>query len=255
MTLNVGTGLVQQDDNECLNMPVDIDVNPSSSIINPIPINIKPHSDLNVLEEEVCASSTNFRREILMGVKSQTQKLFEYKVKLKAVISKIGNLTKSTYTLLGDEKSSEENDIFVNEIKDTSNYLVKIGQQFIDRATAMEIVSSTLSPSEHDKPPSEEDDVIYISTEHVKYESTDDDKKKVQSEIKGLILFKWDPSAVQSSFPSSENDAPDNSTNSIPVFKHKHSKRKGEQHVWTDFSMDFANKSELCNHYTSHTNI
>ena len=68
-------------------------------------------------------------------MKSQSQKLFEYKVKLKVVISKIDNLTKSTYTLIEDEKSSEENDIFANEIKDTSKYLVKISQQFIDRAT------------------------------------------------------------------------------------------------------------------------
>ena len=96
-----------------------------------------------------------------MGVKSRVQKLFEYKVKLKAIISKINNLTKSTYTLLKDEISSEENDIFASEIKDTDNYLVKIGQQFIDRAMAKEIISSTLSPSEHDKPSSEEGDVIF----------------------------------------------------------------------------------------------
>ena len=89
----------------------------------------------------------------------------------------------------------------------------------------------------------------------MKYESKDDDRTKVQSKIKELILFKREPSAVWSSSSYSENDAPDNSTNTTPVFKHKHSKRKGEQHVCTNCSMDFANKSELHNHYASHTNI
>ena len=33
LTLNFGTVLVQQDDTECLNMPVDVGINPSSSSI------------------------------------------------------------------------------------------------------------------------------------------------------------------------------------------------------------------------------
>ena len=87
-----------------------------------------------------------------------------------------------------DDKSSEENVIFANEIKDTGNYLIKMGTTFIDRATAMEVVASSLPHSEQHEPLSEEDDIIYISTEHVKSEIKDeDDKSKIQCT---LIPFK-----------------------------------------------------------------
>ena len=151
----------QQDDMITLSMNV---TQPSSNP-NPVPINIVPQSDLNVLEEEIVPTSTNFRTEILSGVNSHNKKLYDYKVKLKTLVSKIEKLSMSTYTVLEDSKSSKENQIYCNELKDTGNYMIQIGKQFIDRATAMEIVSSTCPQSEQIEPSSEEDDVIYVSTE------------------------------------------------------------------------------------------
>ena len=125
-----------------------MNVTQPSSNPNPVPIHIVPQSDLNVLEEEIVPTSTNFRTEILSGVNSCNKKLYDYKVKLKTLVSKIEKLSMSTYTALEDSKSSEENQIYCNELKDTGNYIIQIGKQFIDRATAMEIVSSTCPQSE-----------------------------------------------------------------------------------------------------------
>ena len=68
----------------------------------------------------------------MAGVKSRNQKLFNCKVKLKKVITKIGKLTTpmSTYTLLEDDKESGENLMFSNELKDTGEYLIKMGKTF-----------------------------------------------------------------------------------------------------------------------------
>ena len=92
---------------ECHNIPLNVNVTPSETITNPTPINVQPHSDINAIEGEECAS-TDFWTEIMSGMKSRNQKLFNCKVKLKNVIPRIDKLTMSTYTLLDDDKSCEE---------------------------------------------------------------------------------------------------------------------------------------------------
>ena len=74
---------------EHLNIPLHVNYTHSETIINPSPINIEPHSDLNVIEEE-CAS-TDIQNEIIAGVKSRNQKLFNCKVRLKKWLLKLTN--------------------------------------------------------------------------------------------------------------------------------------------------------------------
>ena len=101
------TQTVQHDDTstERLNLPLHVDLSESEIVRNPTLINIQ--------QEEECAS-TDIRTEIMAGGKSRNQKLFDCKVKLKKVITKIDKLTTpmSTYTLLEDDKSCDENLIF-----------------------------------------------------------------------------------------------------------------------------------------------
>ena len=121
----------------------------------------------------------NFKNEMLTGVNSCNRKLYDYKLKLKHLISKMDKLTLTNYTVLEDSKTSEENLIFSNKLKDIGDYLIMIGQQFIDKATAIEIVASSSHQSETDKLVSEEDDVIYVSTEQLISDTKiEDDKKK-----------------------------------------------------------------------------
>ena len=108
---------------------MDIFTSQSSQSENHTPIDIQPDLHLNVTDEEQCAS-IDFRSEILSGVKSWNTKLYEYKIRLKDLVSKIDKLTMSTHTLMKDDKISEENVIFVNEIKDTGKYLIKMGKTF-----------------------------------------------------------------------------------------------------------------------------
>ena len=161
----------------------DLPLNVSQPTSNPTPIKIKPQSDLNVLEEETCVTATDFRTELLTGDNSHNKKLYDYKIKLKNLISKIDKLSLSNYTVLEDCRTSEENLIFSNELKDTGNYLIEMGNQFIDRATAMEIVASNCPPAEGDNPLSEDDELIYISTEQLKCETQIEDDKKMQSKF------------------------------------------------------------------------
>ena len=114
--------------------------------------------------------------------------MYDYKIKLNNLISKIDKLSLSNYTVLEDCKTSEENLIFSNELKDTGNYLIQMGNQFIDSTTTMEIVASNCPPAEGDHPLSEDDELIYVSTEQLKCDTQmEDDKKKIQSK---LIPFK-----------------------------------------------------------------
>ena len=240
---------------EHLNTPLNVNFTDSETITNPTPINIQPHSDLNVIKEE--CTSTDFRIEIMSGVKrSRIQKLFICKVKLKKVISRIDKLTTcmSPYTLLEDDKVSEENLIFLNELKDTCEYLIQMGKEFFDRATALEIVTSPQSHFEVDQNISDDDDVIYISTANVQSESKSNDKQDVKSKIKEPIPIKKELAATRSSSSSSDNDIPDTNV-TIPPFKHKQLIRKGGKFVCSQCKMDFGTKSELHNHFASHTNI
>ena len=121
-TIDDLTALVS--DTESINLPLNVQQQPYS---NPTPINIEPQSDLNVHEEEICDTEMNFKNEILTEVNSHNRKLYDYKLKLKHLISKMDKLTLTNYTVLEDSKTSEENLIFSNELKDTGDYLIKIG--------------------------------------------------------------------------------------------------------------------------------
>ena len=160
---------------ERLKLPLHVDLSESEIVRNPTPKNIQ--------QEEECAS-TDIRTEIMAGGKSRNQKLFDCKVKLKKVITKIDKLTTpmSTYTLLEDDKSCDENLIFSNELKDTGEYLIKMGKTFLERATALEIVTSPQSQLESNQIISDDndDDVIYISTDNVKVEAKSKIKKNRQ---------------------------------------------------------------------------
>ena len=60
-------------DTETINLPLNVH-QPSS---NPTPINIEPQSDLNVHEEEICATVTDFKNEVLTGVNSHNKNLYD----------------------------------------------------------------------------------------------------------------------------------------------------------------------------------
>ena len=143
-------------------------------------------------------------------------------------------LTQTNYTVLEDSKTSEENLIFSNELKDTGEYLIKIGKQFLDRATAIQIVVTSSPQSKPDRPVSEEDDVIYVSTKQLPSDTKiEDDKTKITSE--------------------NEGEAPDTEANAcdIPEFKHKCLQRKGGKYLCSKCKMDFQTKVELRNHLPS----
>ena len=129
-----------------------------------------------------------------------------------------------------------------------------MGNQFIDRATAMEIVASNCPPAEGDHPLSEDDELIYIPTEQLKCDTQmEDDKKKIQSK---LIPFKKEKTPSQLSSSSSlENKAETVEANDIPVFKHTRLKRQGGKHMCIKCKITSPTKSELKNHFASHTNI
>ena len=112
------------------------------------------------LQEETCVTGTNFRTELLTGANGHNKKLYDHKIKLKKLISKIDKLSISNYTILEDSKTSEENMIFSDELKDTSNYLILMGNQFIDRAPTMEIVASNCPNSAQANPVSEDNDLM-----------------------------------------------------------------------------------------------
>ena len=59
LTVPIANQTVQHNNTstECLNIPLHVDYTHSETITNPSPINIQPHSDLNVTEEEECAST------------------------------------------------------------------------------------------------------------------------------------------------------------------------------------------------------
>ena len=114
---------------------------------------------------------------------------------------------------------------------------------------AIQIVTSSCPQSEPDKPVSEEDDVIYVSTEQLISDTKiEDDKKNIQSK---LIPFKKEK-PTGPSFSSSENEgeAPDTEASAcdIPEFKHKCLQRKGGKYVCSNCNMDFQTKVELRNH-------
>ena len=140
----------------------DLSLNVNQPTSNPTPINIEPQWGLNVLQEEMCVTGTDFRTELLTGANSCNKKLYDHKIKLKKLISKIDKLSISNYTILEDSKTSKENMIFSNELKDTGNYLILMGNQFIDRATTMEIVASNCPNSAQDNPVSEDHDLICL---------------------------------------------------------------------------------------------
>ena len=239
-------------DTASINLPLNVH-QPSS---HPTPINIEPESDINIHEEEICATATDFKNEVLTGVNSHNQKVYDYKVKLKHLISKMDKLSLTNYTVLEDSKTSDENLIFSNELKDTGDYLIWIGKQFVDRATAIQIVASSCPQSEPDNPVSEEDDVIYVSTEqHISDTKIEDDKGKIKSKF---IPFKKEkPTGPSSSSSDNEGEAQDTKANAydIPEFKHKCLQRKGGKYVCSNCNMDFQTKAELRNHFASHTDI
>ena len=90
---------------------------------------------------------------------------------------------------------------------------------------------------------SDDDDVIYIATD-----GNEDDK------INELKHIKKEPAVTTSSLSSSDNDFLDTDV-TIPPFKHKRLIRKGGNFVCSQCKMDFGTKSELHNHFASHTNI
>ena len=90
-TLETGTGTSHQHDTEIFNLPMDLD-NLSSHFANPTPINIQPHLDFNVIDEEECTSSIDFRSEILSDMNSCNRKLYEYMIKLKDLVCRIDKL-------------------------------------------------------------------------------------------------------------------------------------------------------------------
>ena len=91
---------------------------------------------------------------------------------------------------------------------------------FLEQATALEIVTSPQSHFELDQNISDDDDVIYISTDNVKSEPKSDENEDDKSKIQELIHIKKEPAATRSSSSSSDNDVPDTNV-TIPLFKHK----------------------------------
>ena len=161
------------------------------------------------------------------------------------MITKIDKLTTpmSTYTLPEDDKESGKNLMFSNELKDTGEYLIKMGNTFLEWATAIEIVTFPQSQFKLDQNISDDDDVIYISTD-----GNEDDKMNKLKHIKKELAL------TTSSLLSSDNDVPDTDV-TIPPFKHKWLIGKGEKFACSQCKMDFGTKSELHNHFASHTNI
>ena len=174
LTIASDTATSHKDESKSLNLDLDI--------VNPTP-NIQQHSDVNVVNEQEFAGTIDFISEILTGVRSRNSKLYDYKVKLKDLVGKIDKMTTSTYTILEDDKSSEENMIFVNEIKDTGNYLIKMGQTLLDRGNAMQVVDSSLPHSEQGEALSKEDDVTYISSKHIKSEIKEESDNSTRQPI------------------------------------------------------------------------
>ena len=175
----------------------------------------------------MCVTGTDFITELLTGANSCNKKLYDHKIKLKKLISKIDQLSIPNYTILEDSKTSEENLIFSNELKDTSNYLILRGNQFIDRATTMEIVASNCPNSVQDNSVSEDNDLIYVSMEQLTCDTKlEDDKKKIQSKF---IPFKKEKTPSRLSSSSSENEAETIESNEIPAFKHRHLKKAGRE--------------------------
>ena len=138
-------------------------------------------------------------------------------------------LSLTKYTVLEDSKTSDENLIFSNELKDTGDYLIWIGKQFIDRATAIQIVASSSPQSEPDNPVSEEDYVIFVSTEQLISDTKiEDDKGKIK--LKFIPFKKEKPTGPSSSSSENEGEVPDTEASAcdIPEFKHKCLQRKVE---------------------------
>ena len=160
---------------------------------------------------------------------------------MKKLISKIDKLSISNYTILEDSKTSEENLIFSNELKDTGNYLMLMGNQFIDRATAIEIVASNCPNSAQDNPVSEDNDLIYVSHQNSLHVILNWRMKRKKYNLSIPFKKEKTPSRLPSS--SSENEAETIKSNEIPVFKHTHLKRQEGKHVCTECKITFPTKS------------